>query len=102
MQAKDLIRFLKCRMICEYRLEGRDPVAALAGLAIGNAQKARPERGTHGREHVTRIGKRNAADELNGARRHAPSPPEAQSMVLNTVMKRTKPIHCSHRGMACA
>ena len=89
-------------MIREYRLEMRDPVAALASLAIGNAQKARPERGTHGREHVTRIGKRNAADEMNVARRHAPSPLQAQSMVLNTVMKGAKPSHRSHWGMACA
>src|SRR5262245_22698620 len=58
-------------MIGEYRLEMHYPIAALTSLAVGNAQKARPECGAHGREYFTRVGKRNAADKMDVPSRHS-------------------------------
>ena len=44
VQAKHLVGFFQRRIVGKDGFEVRDPVAALAGLAIGNAQQARPER----------------------------------------------------------
>src|SRR5262245_3884298 len=42
VQAEHLVRLLQRGMLSEDRLEMRDPVAALAGLAVGNASQAWP------------------------------------------------------------
>ena len=42
VQPKHLVRFLQRRVVREHRLEMRDPVDAFTGLAIGDAQEARP------------------------------------------------------------
>src|SRR5215472_14716391 len=54
MQAKYLLRFFERRMIGEYRFQMRNPIAALAGLPVGDAQKVWAERGAHRCEYFSR------------------------------------------------
>jgi hypothetical protein len=61
-------------MIGEYRFQMRNPIAALAGLPVGDAQKVRAERGAHGCEYFGRVGKRDAADKVDMARGHVLHP----------------------------
>jgi hypothetical protein len=42
VQPKHFVRFLQRRMVRKQRLEMRDPVDAFTGLAVGDAQEARP------------------------------------------------------------
>src|SRR5262245_22458904 len=75
MQAKHLVRFFERRVVREYRLEVRNSIAALTGLAVGHTQKAPPKRSTHARKYFAPVGKRNATDKMDIARRHAATSP---------------------------
>ena len=68
MDAEDFIRFLKRGIVGEDRLQPGDPVAALAGLAIGNALEVRPERAAHFGEDLAGVGQRYATDKMDVAR----------------------------------
>ena len=107
VHAKHLVRFLEGRIVGEHRLEPRDPVAALPGLSVGDTQQPRPERRADGFEHLTRVGERNAADEVDVARRHrsGPSrlpanPAPAQSIARKAVFSGVRPSHRSQVTMA--
>ena len=67
MQAEHLVGFFERGVIGKDRLQMCDPVAAFAGLAVGNALEPRPERRPHRFEHRAGIGKRYAADQMNVA-----------------------------------
>ena len=73
VDAEEFPRLGERRVVGEHRLEPGDPVAALAGLPVGQALDPRPERGTHGREHLLGVGHRHTADQMDVACGHVDS-----------------------------
>ena len=65
MDAKEFTRFHEGRIVGEDGFEPRDPIAALAGLAVRNTLDPRPECGADGFKHVIGICHRHTADKVH-------------------------------------
>jgi len=70
VQAEHLVGELQGRVVGENRLQPDDPVATLAGFAIGDAFQSRTERSADLVEHFFGAGHRHAADEVEIMTRH--------------------------------
>ena len=83
MDAEELARFHKGRILRKSRFKPSDPVAARAGFAVRQPLDARAKRGAHLLEDVPRIRHRHAADEMNIAGHQLPA--QTSAWILSNV-----------------
>src|SRR5712675_355922 len=73
VNAEHLVRALEVRIVAKQALEMTDPVGALAGLAVRNAQDAGPKRGADFLEDFGGARKRHTTHEIDASTGHCRS-----------------------------
>ena len=87
VNGEDFVRAFEIGIVAKQRLEMGDPVAARAGLTVGNAPDQRTKQAAHGFEHFGGARQRHASDEIDATTWH-----ETPFSVLRD----------RNRGLACA
>jgi hypothetical protein len=72
VNAEQLIGLFQGQIFGERGLEPSNPIAPVAGFAVGDAFETIAERGAHGRKHIARTGERYTADKMNMAHGYPP------------------------------